>query len=60
MTKKQRELAGQAKVELIEQINNFDTEEAHQIADGILTELLRQLGFKEVVELYERIEKWYA
>lgn len=60
MTKKQRELAEQAKVKLIEQINNFDTENAHQIADGILTIFLKQLGFSDVVELYERVEKWYA
>ena len=59
-TKKQKEFAEQAKVKLIEEINNFDTEAAHWQADVVLTSLLNQLGFNDVVELYERVEKWYA
>jgi len=59
-TKKEKEFAEQAKVRLIEQICNSDTEEAHEIADDVLTTLLQQLGFNDVVELYERVEKWYA
>jgi hypothetical protein len=35
-------------------------EEGHMEADDILCELLRQLGYLEVVEEYEKIGKWYA
>jgi ABC-type uncharacterized transport system fused permease/ATPase subunit len=39
---------------------NPDTEEAHALADEILVKLLRQLGYKELCDLYERVDKWYA
>ena len=37
-----------------------DVEGCHSEADKILTSLLMNLGFKEVVKEYELIEKWYA
>lgn len=37
-----------------------DTEMAHSIADDVLCELLTELGYKDVVEEYNKIGKWYA
>ena len=38
----------------------YDQESAHADADDVLCELLEYLGFKEVVEEYHQIPKWYA
>ena len=37
-----------------------DQELAHIIADGILCDLLISLGYPEVVEVYNSIDKWYS
>lgn len=37
-----------------------DTEKVHAVADGILCELLRDLGYGEVVDAYEQLDMWYA
>ncbi len=37
-----------------------DIEAAHGKADDILCEVLDKLGYTEIVELYNGIEKWYA
>lgn len=37
-----------------------DQELAHVHADNVLTNLLRGLGFDDVVEEYNKVEKWYA
>jgi len=39
---------------------NTDIEIAHCNADEILLDLLEKLGCKEVVEEFNKIEKWYA
>lgn len=39
---------------------NSDTEMAHSNADGVLCELLKALGYADVVEEYEKVEKWFA
>ena len=41
------------------QMNN-DPEDAHPLADDVLCELLISLGFKDVIEEYNKIHKWYA
>ena len=40
--------------------NNGDLEVAHIDADGILCELLIELGYGELIELYNEVDKWYA
>jgi len=40
--------------------SNKDTEVAHESADDILVDALRQLGFDELVDEYMKIKKWYA
>lgn len=37
-----------------------DYEAAHLDADVILMELLRSLGYDDVVEAYEKVGKWYS
>jgi hypothetical protein len=39
---------------------NYDTEIAHDIADGILCDLLEGLGYQDVVKEYHKVSKWYA
>jgi len=39
---------------------NHLKEENHVTADDLLCELLEQLGFKSVVDLYHKIDKWYS
>ena len=47
--------------ELLKYINdNCDTEMAHVYADRVLCMLLGNLGYDEIVNAYENIEKWYA
>lgn len=37
-----------------------DIECAHSDADDVLCELLTSLGYADVVEMWKKIEKWYA
>ena len=37
-----------------------DAEDAHQVADKLLCELLDELGLTEIVAKYKSLEKWYA
>lgn len=37
-----------------------DLEASHANADGLMCELLRQLGYGEGVEIFEKADKWYA
>jgi len=41
-------------------LSRDDPEAAHGNADEILCKLLESLGYKDVVELYHSIEKWYT
>jgi hypothetical protein len=37
-----------------------DVEENHEMADRLLCEVLRGFGFGAGVDVFERMEKWYA
>lgn len=37
-----------------------DPEAAHSKADDVLCNLLKELGFNDVVTEYAKVEKWYA
>jgi len=39
---------------------NSDIEGNHRIADMVLTDALLALGEKEIVQEWEKLEKWYA
>jgi len=56
---KKSELIKKAIDDLKEQQKNLDTECAHIKADNILCDLLKDIGFGEVVIEYEKINKWY-
>lgn len=46
--------------QLKEQQKNWDTEVAHGKADIIICSLLRQLGYGDVVDEWDKVDKWYA
>lgn len=37
-----------------------DQEAQHMQADAVLCELLEYLGYKEIVDMFDKIDKWYA
>lgn len=46
-------------VKLLKKIHG-DTEVNHIEADDLLCNLLVDLGYQEVVDAYDKIDKWYA
>lgn len=42
------------------QENFRDVESAHVDADQVLCDLLEALGYKQIVEEYDKVKKWYA
>jgi hypothetical protein len=47
-------------LERLAALDGFDKEHDHVEADFILCDLLVSLGFEDVVEAFEAIDKWYA
>ena len=39
---------------------NMGVEDGHIAADTILLEVLKKIGYKELVELFQNLDKWYA
>lgn len=37
-----------------------DPEASHSVADAALCDLLVSLGYQDVVDAWEKVEKWYA
>ncbi|MGU3399240.1 hypothetical protein ACLBWS_05775 [Brucellaceae bacterium D45D] len=37
-----------------------DTELQHVHADDVLCDLLKQLGYEEIVSEFDKVDKWYA
>ena len=62
MTQKQKEVAEKVKSKLTEITSEkqYDIEADHSIADDLLCELLIALGQQEIVDLYDKVDKWYA
>jgi len=48
------------KLKEIIKIGEYDPEEAHFRADKVLCEILKELGYGDIVELWEEVPKWYA
>ena len=40
--------------------NSCDIEMDHEKADEVLCDLLKELGYSDIVSLWNRIPKWYA
>jgi hypothetical protein len=47
-------------IELNDLNRKGDTEAAHQRADNILCEILIDLGYADIVEAYDNVQKWYS
>ena len=48
-------------IEKLRKLKELDNEEAeHAEADDLLVEILIKLGYKDIVDEYESINKWYA
>ena len=45
---------------MLRAINNWDIQVGHIDCDGVLVDLLLELGFDEIVELYQSQDKWFA
>lgn len=48
------------RMEAIYNGGDYDEEQAHIQADALMCELLRALGCEQVVEVYEKMSKYYA
>lgn len=60
MTKKQTELVEKVKLQLLDEVDNVDFEGARVRADNALCDFLIGLGFTEIVDIYDKVGKWYA
>lgn len=45
---------------ILDTCSHGDTEGVHSAADGILIDLLTQLGYVETVKAWQSVDKWYA
>lgn len=50
----------QYKQKLVDLQKDTDLEAAHVRADAILLDILRDFGLEDIIEEYEKIDKWYA
>ena len=46
--------------EICDDSGEFDREIAHFDADELMMELLKELGYSEGVEIFDKMPKWYA
>jgi hypothetical protein len=46
--------------ELKEHAESGDPECSHYDADRILCDIVSKLGYKEIVDIWEKVPKWYA
>lgn len=40
--------------------STIDKENAHALADALMSLIVKQLGWRDVADEYDRIQKWYA
>lgn len=59
LTHKQKELENDFINNMIDVETESDLAIQHQLADTLLTNLLTQLGYIEIIERYEALEKHY-
>lgn len=46
--------------DMAEWIDGGDIEICHSEADRILAEFVTELGYKKLIDLYNKVDKWYA
>lgn len=58
----QNELLEEYKAKMQDTLDHFDgnEEDGHIEADELLCELLIRLGFEEVIDIYNQMDKWYS
>ncbi len=54
------EMQAKRAIDRLNEAAKFDTESAHEVADEVLCDLLRELLFDDVVDAWQKVEKWYA
>jgi len=42
------------------EFDNYDEEVSHMKADDLMCEVLESLGYKEGIEIFNNMAKWYA
>lgn len=47
-------------IEKLKKCEDLDTETAHCDADQVLCDLLKSLDYADVVDAWEKIDKWYS
>lgn len=60
MTEEQREAIRQRAIKRLREAEAMNTEEGHIEADNALCEMLNDLGFADVVDIFAELSKWYA
>ncbi len=60
MDEKDKKLENEYIEKIEQECKGFDQESDHVYADNLLCELLKELGFNNLVKRYEEIPKWYA
>lgn len=55
-----REIAERILTEMKELEGPGDAEACHSMADALLCEMLVILGYDEIVEAWNKVDKWYA
>lgn len=66
MLRKKREEVGMTKEEFTKKMLEIaekcdtDNERYHAAADGLISTFLRQLGYVEAMDAYDKMETWYA
>ena len=41
------------------EISEDNTEQGHVLADKVLRDFVADLGYKNLVEMYDKVDKWY-
>jgi len=58
------EVKDEMRAEILERLRRIaaggDTEMDHHDADEVLCELLIHLGYKDIVDAWAKVDKWYA
>jgi len=55
-----KKLQDQYVLKMQECVDTYDEEVAHVNADKLLVEFLTELGYKDLVDKFNKVGKWYA
>lgn len=60
LTKEESQYLELIKAKIIKEQSNRDTEAAHCNVDDYICDLLVELGMDDIVEEFNKVDKWYA